>query len=217
MNDKKIVFVLASYPRSGNTMVRMLLDHYFDVGSVSVYKERTDFLSSMSWCLPPLWDKGVVAIKTHETSYPVDVQDVPVLVIVRDGRDALVSYAHYKISYERNTESFAAILTDLARSPRWTEFHKYWLAQGNGVALRYEDIVRSNGSVLIDAMIKPPFSLNRCTDSPPPDGFEDYRKRTPDFFRRGVIGSWKTEMSDKIHEEFWAAHEPMMERLGYPR
>lgn len=217
MNDKRIVFVLPSYPRSGNTMVRMLLDHYFDVGSVSVYEERLEFLSSMSWCFNPLWDKPVVAIKTHDMAYPVGLQDIPALLILRDGRDAMVSFAHYKRSYDGDTKAFDTILMELARSPQWTQFHAYWMVQKNGVALRYEDVVQTEGSVLVDVVTRPPFSLTQVTSAPPPKKFEDYRKQTPAFFRKGVVGSWRTEMNDEIHGAFWATHGPMMQRLGYPR
>ena len=93
---------LASYPRSGNTFLRLILNQVFGLRTASVYKAET-----RSWEVAP----GLVEIighyeevspsqprieaprivKTHDG--PSD--EGPAIYIVRDGRSSIVSYFHY--------------------------------------------------------------------------------------------------------------------------
>jgi hypothetical protein len=47
--------------------------------------------------------------------------------------------------------------------------------------------------------------------------FGELRRIDPEFFRRGVAGSHRDEMSDELHKLFWAQPEnaTAMRRLGY--
>jgi hypothetical protein len=85
---------IASYPRSGNTLVRLILNQAFGVKSTSIYPDETDAMRSRPWLMdrlgfseeemPGEW----LAVKTHNP--PID--DMPAIYVVRDGRAAIVSF-----------------------------------------------------------------------------------------------------------------------------
>src|SRR5437879_528140 len=92
-------FLLASYPRSGNTFFRVILSHRY---GLTVHTDRPP---------PAEWGKiGLVAgageplfYKTHGLPEAGDTR--PAVYIVRDGRDALVSYAHFTLAYAQQPEA----------------------------------------------------------------------------------------------------------------
>ncbi len=102
---------LASYPRSGNTFFRILLHRLYGFPNYSIYNRdltpkeleslpTADMVGETLW--PGSWEmmaesREVFFVKTHEM--PPD-QVHPAIYIVRDGRDALVSYAHFIISQD---------------------------------------------------------------------------------------------------------------------
>lgn len=48
-------------------------------------------------------------------------------------------------------------------------------------------------------------------------GFEELRRRRPDLYRRGKVGSHKDEMPEDLEELFWQYHGHVMEAMGYSR
>ena len=106
---------LASYPRSGNTYFRILLNRMFGLCNYSVYD--TGLSQEQIRMLPTARMVGeapiegslnslaqepkLFIIKTHEL--PAD-DTYATIYIVRDGRDALVSYAHFIIAYKGKGE-----------------------------------------------------------------------------------------------------------------
>jgi hypothetical protein len=93
---------LASYPRSGNTFLRIVLDRVYGAHSSVVYdtdgvaerlgrefvgfKERADVEAARR-------DEAIHFIKTHRQRDERVHHEDRVICLVRDGRDALVSYA----------------------------------------------------------------------------------------------------------------------------
>src|SRR5438270_5605135 len=97
---------IASYPRSGNTFLRIILERVFSLPSYSVYyseggKHRDASAEALQDAprLPADWKSRVtdsvtappVMIKTHDL--PAD--SGPAIFIARDGRAAIHSYYHY--------------------------------------------------------------------------------------------------------------------------
>jgi len=96
---------LASYPRSGNTFFRVLMKHLYGIKTYSIYN---DSLFSEIGASEMIGHEDLPAsieelsrssrlylIKTH--GLPTD--DSPVIYLVRDGRDSIVSYARYIMSF----------------------------------------------------------------------------------------------------------------------
>ena len=65
-------------------------------------------------------------------------------------------------------------------------------------------------------MSKPSIS---CEQDQAPVDTSDIPELDDDFFRRGLVGSHRDELSDDLHELFWAHPDnaAAMHRLGYAR
>jgi len=228
MKDKK--FFLASYARSGNTLTRLLLEHHFNINAQSSNPSRRarikgyfrgstrKDLQSLETVRP---NAQGTACKTHELLS----HDIPALVLVRDGRDAMVSYAHYNQDIEHSCKSFEELLKLKVQSSKWTKTYQWWLhsqrADKPFTLIKYEEILKElrQGNVvqyLQRALHKLDLNFEPVTLKPL-DPFNTYHKENPKFFRRGVAGSWKDEMAPEIEEDFWKIHGPTMKWLGYER
>src|SRR5689334_7028983 len=117
-----MIMWLASYPRSGNTLVRIALKRFFALPTTSLYTGE-DFLSAALGGPAPDMTLEQIArsvqpwiVKTHEM--PGD-DCYPAMYLVRDGRDALISYAHYVLHTDHgipiggDREAFLKVLRDL--------------------------------------------------------------------------------------------------------
>jgi hypothetical protein len=83
-----MIIWIASYPRSGNNYVREILRDVFRVETYSIYEGPVEHQIDVETIRDA---EGIHLVKTHEL--PTD--NSPALYVVRDGRDALVSYAHF--------------------------------------------------------------------------------------------------------------------------
>ena len=235
-----MVVWIASYPRSGNTMVRMLLRYGFGLSTYSVFDdpllEREDSASTIGHLpLPDDLDRlarrnELYLVKTHRLDDSASPH--PAIYIVRDGRDALVSCAHYQLRYgpprlarallERCPQSvrdavFRRTLSRMVRDARfggWSRNVAAWHARrGPTVTVRYEDIVRAPLQALRTACDE----IGVVPGGPSRDlpSFQSLSERWPGMFRRGVAGAWREEMPDDIHEQFWQRHGDGMRLVGY--
>ena len=230
---------IASYPRSGNTYYRMILYHLCGIETFSIYDDPTlgrigasgvvghELLPSSIEDLTR--DERIYFVKTHEL--PSDSN--PAIYLIRDGRDALVSYARYTHSFGKKSgkiarlkyliglDSFNQTLQDLIISQRWGGWSNHVLGwtfrrrDGATSAIRYEDLV-------IDPITWLKKSLEDLQIQSQPDGgrppdFDDLHHKWPQFFRKGKIGSWQEEMTEDLHEFFWKHHAQGMEAFGYGR
>jgi hypothetical protein len=123
---------LASYPRSGNTMLRTWLQHGFRLMTCSVYNDVNDIgrdpgMRAMTGHYDRDWfygdggrfmalspddyvgfapdrrlSSGIEVIKTHGLWNSGYGED-PAIYIYRDGRDALASHAHYRLAFARES------------------------------------------------------------------------------------------------------------------
>jgi hypothetical protein len=160
-------------------------------------------------------------IKTHRVRDSAD--EAPALYIVRDGRDALVSYAHYVgdhdlprfrgLSFERR---LAALISDERRHPygNWSENVISWRSRSAPTTvIRFEDLILDPVDVVARAFDELGVAL------PPASGelasFEDLHRRRPRIFRRGQTGAWREEMPPPLQRQFTDAHGDEMRKLGY--
>jgi hypothetical protein len=226
---------LASYPRSGNTFFRILLNRLYGVNTYSVYNDRifeerpevanlvghrhtdrsvADMAASPEPCL----------LKTHDL--PGD-DAYPAIYLVRDGRDALVSYAHFALAFEapespaNGADAFLTMLRNLVIS---TEAFGGWSAnvlawanarQAPTAIVKFEDLIADPIGMLEAAYRQLPLgSLPPRVGASVPS-FDDLRGQLPAFFRRGLTGAWREEMPPDIHDLFWEHHFKAMAAMGY--
>lgn len=223
---------LASYPRSGNTLVRMLLDRVYGIPSYAGYEEKAPVTHAprpefQMWVSPmpetpgpgkPDGPDSLRFIKTHGP--PAD--DAPAVCIVRDGRDALVSYAHYLRCFDpaASGQPFGEVLSELISATdvhcNWSLCVNAWRARGGSAPtawLRYEALVEDPTAAVAGCLARLGLDL-KPTGGALPD-FAELHRAWPAFFRKGKCGAWREEMSDELHRLFWRRHGAMMEEFGY--
>ncbi|GAK55759.1 putative beta-glycosyltransferase protein [Candidatus Vecturithrix granuli] len=228
-----MILWLASYPRSGNTYFRILLHHFYGIRTTSLYSETmlsTTFESSGFYpLLKPLEeriaDKTLFWIKSHE----LPSGDFPAIYLVRDGRDALLSYTWYILTIENARseispalfwQTFHDLITDNRYFGGWSSHVLEWSRRKAPTAiLKFEDLISVPHPLPIIQQaccaIGYPFAEEIHTPSLP--SFSELRRKIPDFFRQGHIGAWKTQMPPKLHDLFWQYHGNAMKAMGYPR
>src|SRR5436190_562124 len=160
-------------------------------------------------------------------SYPRSGNTLTMLTledVVRDGRDAIVSHAHFvkerdlpdfrDLSFDRRV----AVLTrpGMRAYGDWSRNVRRWRRRRAPVAIiRFEELLRDPARVVARGCETIGVHLGDA------DGqlhsFDYLRERLPVLFRRGVVGGWRDEMAPELQERFWRVHGDEMEALGYRR
>lgn len=223
-----VIVWVASYPRSGNNLCsRQTLRAVFGAITGAVLNPES-LVSRLS--LDPKADP-VIAMREHEetvflkTHRVTDADDPDAAIyLVRDGRDSLVSYAHFvQAQRERKYRSLSfeetvADLIDRTNHPfgSWSGNVRAWTGRDAPTALvRFEKLVEDPVNVVRDAAESLGLSLPEASGEPP--SFEELRKQNPALYRRGSTGSWRSELPPPLEERFWERHGVEMEALGYSR
>ena len=212
---------LASYPRSGNTFVRNVLHDCYAIDSAAFdtkikYKKYSDFIN-------------YEIVKTHElyAALPIELQSIPKVYIIRDGRDAIISQAFQMVNYKYSDLPFYLLLIDIIQSKAdthfggWSQNVKTWKLHAD-LILYYEE--------LIDNPIAEVKKIEQLIALPTPDfthlpTFESQKKmgakygnpnnEFPKFFRKGKAGAWKEDMPNIIQDLFWFYHGKEMKVNNY--
>jgi hypothetical protein len=220
---------LASYPRSGNTFFRALVKHVYGLSSYEVYdwgerspspiKDITGGTSAPLTIAEMAASDRLFLVKTHD----LPGEDFPAIYLVRDGRDALVSHAHFVLEYdlrlprepERVRETLQSLISSEHSFGGWSRNVREWTQRSTPtVVVRFEDLVARPLDELRKAVAGVGLTLpEQRTDDLPT--FGHLNAQVPAFFRRGEVGSWRDEMPDDLHKLFWAHHGAMMKQLGY--
>jgi len=186
---------LASFPRSGNTFVRQILFEAFNIRSYTVaeHEPQTNwiggFAGSADWSEVP-----VAFIKTHETTQTGG----RTWHIVRDGRDAMASYAKWLPALSR------------VKASDWGQKVMALDATAH-VTTKFETLLRDPiGEVqfAIDmlGLIK---HLPRISDTLTP--FSVLQRRDPHHWRKGVTG----DRSGLDVAAFERLNRDALEHFGY--
>lgn len=238
---------VASYPRSGNTLALLVLRDVFDIPRLGAdFREDLDLgrlparalpgTPARGWRLPQdleglTGDVLLDALRARDETYFVKTHRIkragdsaPALYLVRDGRDALVSHAHFVADNDeprfRNL-TFAQRLEKLIdpgipAQGGWSGNVRAWRARVPPTAtVRFEDLIVNPVAVMARAC--------NSVGAPVPDAatapvtFDRLHELSPLIFRKGVSGSWQDEMPPRLENRFWAVHGQQMERLDYPR
>jgi hypothetical protein len=221
-----MIIWLASYPRSGNTFLRIVLHRLYGAPTYSVYKDNDPVAQRVGPDLvgyrPKPAERAVMResaevffMKTHKRRKD---DGYPAIYLVRDGRDAVVSKARLLASEEQAAGDYQQRFERLLReeitrpyiegqpsSGTWGGNVMSWLGAADAfvVVLRYEDlIIDPRGSVVrAVSSLLPEMVPNVEADIP---SFDDLHRVDPSFFRRGAAQSHRDEMPDELHELFWA-------------
>jgi hypothetical protein len=177
--------------------------------------------------------------KTHLLPGKVEPRDrsIQAVLLVRDGRDALVSFAHHRANLVDPGSEYLANLKAVILSRRGSDWGASWSRHANAWLKRTPLVIKFEE--LIENPIENIEKLRQFIELPKPDvdklpTFKDLRskrmnygnisaKRSKEeqdahrqkFFRKGKAGTWKEEMPAELHELFWARHGAAMDKLGY--
>jgi hypothetical protein len=218
-----VIIWLASYPRSGNTLLRVVLNRCFEQFSQSIYADdefRDPLVRDMVGHEPVGDDPHAfiqqariggrtLYVKTHELP---GRDKHPAIYVVRDGRSAVTSHTHYL----RDILGKNAALQDVIRGKygvSWSEHVQAWaLSQRPSILLvRFEDLVKGNLGTLqrISAFIGQP--LIREFDVP----FDRLNAQSPLFFRRGSDAANISEINSDDALLFEKLHGKTLRDIGY--
>lgn len=220
-DPSKQCFILGSYPRSGNTMVRNYLEHYFHIQTWEEGPHTGIRLRAPgNMGLEKFPGAKVHAQKSHT---PRRDPKTPALIIVRDPRDVVVSFAYFNRDLmEVKTVDIVQEFRARATHTAWSNFYLFWLHQrhlGGVEVIRYEDCLEriKDGTMpdfLQAALEKIGIEADIVTEEPIPS-FADYKKVRPKFYRRGVAGGWKDELPPHIAKLCWQVHWRVAKVFGY--
>lgn len=219
-----MIIWLASYPRSGNTLLRLLCWRVFGIDSTSVYyaDKGLKFLNNegFKWFSGPqdlrkAWgsDERPHLVKTHferdaGRTLAVTPRDIRTIFVVRDGRPAAVSFRHYCKDFSDRERS----LLDIAKSSEWSQMLTSWVQDKPDTTLvKYEDVLAAPDKVvkqLADFLgVKP---IGKWVND-----FSMWQTKMPKFFRSGGNDKWKAEWSPELEAAFMQTNGAWMRKLGY--
>lgn len=211
---------LASYPRSGNTFLRLMLKQGLGLATYSTHEGDDHTKPRLAELIGHTKDgyskdlieagrnsSEIYVIKTH---YVPQTDDLSIYV-VRDGRAATVSYLHFCldsgliVTMEQLIEGVPYIGSWSSHIASWNPLHR-----PNTLFLKYEEIVSEPDIALrqVSEFLKVPI-VDRTRPS-----FEELHSLEPLIFRAGDNKKNIGEM--QAHEgHFFAKHGPAMVAFGY--
>jgi hypothetical protein len=150
MADLKVVW-LASWPRSGNTLLRTILWQCFGLRSGSLYPDELGGNNNLAAYIgheeqiESLFKPGnIPLIKTHEAQS----DDNPAIYIVRNGKAAAISLWQFYNGY--GSVPLEAIIEGRTKFGTWTDHLQSWRPweRRKTLFLKYEDIISDLPSTL---------------------------------------------------------------------
>lgn len=223
-----MIIWLASYPRSGNTLFRILLARHFGLTTWSLYGDG-DPRSDSNPLAPvlgfdqrgPLGEEALAAmaaasdtfvVKTHDL--PPAGRDWPAICIVRDGRSALASYWHYRNRPGDTAPAFEEVVAGAVQFGSWSAHAAAWLDAplSRRLVLRFEDLVRPSAATLAEVGR----FIGRAPARAEPPDFAALHALEPEHFRVGDDARNIAELEACCPALFNALHGGVQARLGYP-
>ena len=187
---------LASYPRSGNTLLRTILFNTMGLESVSDEAGETKTFGLTEFArrktgiveIEGSWEDFYISASRSDRVFLVKTHRAPrddqaAIYIVRDGRKACLSYNRF---HERFTPAPHPGLLQLVLGDDfyrgWSEHYQAWARRESTFVVRYEELINVNDALLATLSEKVRHSGGV---SPWVNHFHSLHKENPDFFRTG--------------------------------
>lgn len=159
-----------------------------------------------------------------------------VVYLLRDGRDVMVSYRHYReVIDKEKLDLLEFVNPERPLYPcHWAEHVEAWMKNPFGatmMVLKYDDLLRDpvreltrfcafsglkrDEDHLRAVAASAAFGNLRSKEAEAGFGRADHERENPFFFRRGEAGSHKDEMSAEALSVFMTKAEPTLRRFGY--
>ncbi len=221
-----MILWLASYPRSGNTLLRLILKGAFAVDTVSKHADDAadigaDAAVAAAVGHRPLgepWPAAADRMRASPELFLVKTHDPPeddarAVYVVRDGRPACRSFHHYLHDFQRDPATVADVVLGLTPFGSWGEHLDRWEPdrRPGTLLVRYEELV-ADPRPQIDRLAA--FAgLTPTADWA--NDFDRLHAMSPRFFRAGAAADPGAALSPDEAALFWAEHGDWMRRLGY--
>jgi Sulfotransferase domain. len=221
---------LASYPRSGNSLLRSILYKTMGLKSYCWYEAENSLIRNdarlqaigHTWYDSPKTEFMEAAsesdrlflVKTHELS----VDDTPAIYVVRDGRSAISSFLHFEREHWPgcSTSMLRLILGEHAFGS-WSDHCRAWIGRTNGktLILKFPELVDCSPAMLT----KVAFFLGY--DGPISEWTEPLNEMKNNSLFQGRLGAASSkwvldgEWDENCDVAFWEKHGSMMQELGF--
>jgi len=210
MANKDIIW-LASWPRSGNTLLRTILWQCFDLRSTSYYQNDVGQNKKLAGYIGHLEKSNEARLmlgdfplmKTHELS----TDDNKAIYVVRNGKEACISM----FQFYKKALSLKKIIEGRHNFGTWSDHLKSWHPwdRKNTLLLKYEDMLSDL-----------PGTLNKIS------AFLGVKILNEELPPREVIaevgGRWvkdasltKPDFSEAISRRFFEINGEMLKKMGY--
>ncbi|MEZ4722451.1 MAG: glycosyltransferase [Flavobacteriales bacterium] len=212
---------MASYPRSGNTFLRNILVEVYGIESAEFWSEGA---------LTPEQCDAFQVVKTHHlpNELPESLRRRRVVLLLRDGRDSVVSMAHHRKDIVAPGSDFIQNLDEVIEAADgshfggWSLHTEKWLPQAD-LVIRFEDLIKD--PITQVERLRGLIEMPRADHEKLP-GFESLKSgqakygpkeagKSHLFFRRGKVNAWQDEMNSDQKLRFWHLHGEVMEIVGY--
>jgi len=205
---------LASYPRSGNTMLRVVLAQCFALPSAAIYPE--DFggnakLQALTGRLAPtadgVLDFGDVTVRVLKTHSPP--QDAgKAIYIVRNGIDAVASF------HDHSGVPIDTLIRGRRGLPTWAAHVESWRPdrRPKTLLLRYEDVVADMAGT-VDRIASFLDLAPRARTIPSREELAAVDGK----WIRSASASHRTKLTTEEVEQFWRSNGQTMDAYGYSR
>jgi Sulfotransferase domain len=220
---------LASYPRSGNTLLRTILKQTMHLGSYSdevmlpsVGHTEASKQEYGNLTYDGSWEnfynlasnsKDIFFVKTHLP--PKDNQ--PVIYVVRDGRAATESYVSYHASFikQQHPASIMSLMLGDDYYGDWSTHFQLWSTRKEGrlLLVKFDELVHANNSLLEKLNQFIGLDINVISFENP---IHKLQQENPNFFRTGNTTWQPSALWTPLEENlFLALHGDLLVNLGY--
>jgi hypothetical protein len=204
---------LASFPRSGVTFLRHVIEQVYDLKTWTIYKNESATTDTDNCIWPRDADStSVQFVKAHPAYFAAS--RFRAIHLVRDGRDALVSYAHY-MQHIGDKRPLGELLTHaVAGSDVFDHWGMHTMAWAGREVPRilFDDLIAAPVETVchavgqLDLGLEPNPTASIAT-------FAELHKARPEFYRSGRAGSWREEMPRELVQLFGQVHGAALEWL----
>jgi len=233
------MFYLCSFPRSGNTWIRLLLMDLLNAEALDASPVFTSNFKGVASARHEVIPATVLAEQEHRHivkshgKWDNCAPGMPIVYLLRDGRDAMYSYYHFNLEHRGYSESWDSyferhVVQRKMIYPReiyldswmgnWSENVNSYLNKDNVLIIQYEQLRQDalfsikkilqflNIDFITEDVIKA--QLEQSSHQLAAQNKRDSRPR-------GSVGGWRQTYSAAQNEAFIERHGECLAKLGY--
>jgi lipopolysaccharide transport system ATP-binding protein len=233
-----MLIYLVSYPRSGNTWSRTLIEHCFDVSTYTLYSNRLHNMLveryGTALPTPPAAEElqmlsrdlrqflaasqDVFILKTHEMPFSEFFVGERAIHVVRHPGAVFWSYWHFLRDFELKIIDLNSVILGKYFGS-WSMHTELWqhagrtLGEANYLRYSYEQMHQNIGDICERLSVFLDMPIRRSVDTML--SFEEQNRIQPKLVRQGKIDAWQDHYTAAQREFLVMRHGVVMRSLGY--